>query len=457
MMKKKWLNLALISTFVLSAAGCGAPAAKPTGGDSKPSPDTKPAVSAPSGNATNTDKKLTGDFEIQYFVGGYGDAWWKEMIAEFQKKYPDLKIKESAGAKINDQMKPRWIQGNPPDFVYIDGAGANARQMVKDDQLMDITDWLKDLKNADGEKLSDLLISKPEEYEAGKNHTVPLVFGSWGTFYDKALFTKNGWEEPKDFPSFLAVADKIKASGMTPYIHTGVYPYYIAGGLLDSATVSANKDDASILKKVASLEPGIFKSEPVMKALDKIVQLRDKGLIDPGSVSLNHTDSQALWLQHKAAFIPNGLWLENEMKKDIPQGFDFGFIPSVSQDKGGKYIAIPYTSTIAVAKKAKNPDAAKAFIQFLFTKQHAVRWAELTGALMNVKADLDSSKASNVVKSAMKYYNSSNTVVAPEVVLPADVEKARNDAIVALTTSKITPAEWADRMEKAAEKARASK
>lgn len=458
MKKSKWLNLALISTFVLSAAGCGTPAAKPTGGDTKPSTDTKPAATAPSGTANaSADKKLTGDFEIQYFVGGYGDAWWKEMIAEFKKKYPDLNIKESAGAKINDQMKPRWIQGNPPDFVYIDGAGANARQMVKDDQLMDITDWLKDLKNVEGEKLSDLLISKPEEYEPGKSHTVPLVFGSWGTFYDKALFAKNGWEEPKDFPSFLAVADKIKASGMTPYIHTGVYPYYIAGGLLDSATVSANKDDASILKKVAALEPGIFKSEPVMKALDKIVQLRDKGYIDPGSVSLNHTDSQALWLQHKAAFIPNGLWLENEMKKDIPQGFDFGFIPSIAQDTGGKSIAIPYTSTIAVAKKAKNPEAAKAFIQFLFTKQHAVRWAELTGALMNVKADLESSKASNVVKSAMKYYNSPNTVVAPEVVLPADVEKARNDAIVALTTSKITPAEWADRLEKAAEKARGSK
>ena len=70
---------------------------------------------------------------------------------------PDLKIKESAGAKINDQMKPRWIQGNPPDFVYIDGAGSNTRQMVTDDQLMDITDWLKDAKNVDGKKILDLL------------------------------------------------------------------------------------------------------------------------------------------------------------------------------------------------------------------------------------------------------------------------------------------------------------
>jgi N-acetylglucosamine transport system substrate-binding protein len=453
---KKWMNIALVSTFVLSAAGCGSPTA-PTGGDAKTGTDSKPSATTTGGTTTSSEPKLTGDFEIQYFVGGYGDAWWKEVIGEFQKKYPELKVKESAGAKINDQMKPRWIQGNPPDVVYIDGAGSNATQMVKDDQLMDLTDWFKTAKNADGDKISDLFIAKPEEYVTGKNHTLPLVFGSWGTFYDKAMFAKNNWEEPKDFPSFLAIAEKIKASGVSPYIHTGVYPYYIAGGLLDSAIVSANKDDASILKKISALEPGIFKSEAVMKGLDKIVQLRDKGFIDAGSVSLNHTDSQALWLQHKAAFIPNGLWLENEMKKDIPQGFDFGFIPSVTQDKGGKYVAIPYTNTIGIAKKAKNPEAAKAFLQFAFTKQHAIRWAELTGALMNVKADLESSKASNVVKSAMKFYNSPNTIVAAEVVVPADVAKAREDAIVALTQGKITPAEWGDRLEKAAEKARGSK
>ena len=86
---------------------------------------------------------VSGDFEIQYFVGGYGDAGWKRIIEGFKKKYPDVNVKESAGSKINDQMKPRWIQGDPPDFVYIDGAGSNATQMVQDDQLMDLTEYVK--------------------------------------------------------------------------------------------------------------------------------------------------------------------------------------------------------------------------------------------------------------------------------------------------------------------------
>lgn len=402
---------------------------------------------------TGGDQGLSGEFEIQYFVGGYGDKWWKHVIGEFQKVHPNLKIKQSAGSQINEQMRPRWIQGDPPDFVYIDGAGANEAQMITDGQLMDLTDYLKDVKNKDGKRILDLVIGQPTAYD-GKNYTLPLVFGAWGTFYDSAWFKENGWEKPTDFESFMAVSQKIKDAGVSPYIHTGVYPYYINGGLLNSAIVAENGGDPSIITRIANLEEGVFKSEPVMKALDKIVQMRDKGFIDPGAIALNHTDSQMAFLQHKAAFIPNGLWLENEMSNDIPEGFAFDYIPSIMQNKGEKYIAIPYTNTVAIAKKAKNPEAAKAFLEFIFTEQFAVDWAEMTGAIMNVKADLESSSASQIVKNAMGYFNSEDIVVAPVLVVNADVEKALQDGIVALLDKRITPEEWADRLEKAAAAAR---
>lgn len=442
----------------LSLAGCGgAPAAKPAD-TAKPGEAAKPADGAKPANGTKPadGAKIAGDFEIQYFVGGYGDSWWKEVIGEFQKKYPDLKIKQSAGSQINDQMKPRWIQGNPPDVVYIDGAGSNEAQMVKDDQLMDISDWVKTAKNVDGDKLTDQLIAPPQDFN-GKNFTIPLVFGSWGTFYDEALFKKNGWTVPTDWDSFLATSEKIKASGMNPYIHTGKYPYYIVGGLVNSGFVSENGDNPQILKDQEAAKEKAFKNDAVAKTLQKLVDMRDKGYFDNASFGINHTDSQMLFLQRKDAMIPNGLWLENEMKKDVPADFKFGFLPSVMQKPGGKSIAIPYTSNIAIAKKAKNPEAAKAFVQFIFTKKTATRWAELTGAIMNVKADLEATSASGVVKSAMKYFNSSNTIVAPVFKLNADLEQAENDATIALLQKKITPDEWMDRMEKAAAKVRGSK
>lgn len=448
----------MLLVLALVLAGCGAS----NNGAGKNEPTAAPATNTaapsaqPEESASPTNEgQLIGEFEIQYFVGGYGDSWWKQAIAEFQALHPELKIKESAGAKINDQMKPRWLQGDPPDFVYIDGAGSNTGQMVRDDQLMDITDWLKDAVNVEGKKIVDLLIAQPEEYEAGKSHAVPFVFGSWGTFYDKALFESKGWQPPTDWDSFLAVGDQIKADGsMDVYIHTGVYPYYINGALLDPTIVAMNNYDTSIIKKINSLEEGIWKSEPVMKALEKMVQLHEKGFINKGSVALNHTDSQMQFLQHKAAFIPNGLWVEGEMASDVPNGFDFGFVPSIGQDSGGKFVANPYTSTVAIAKKAKNPEAAKAFMQFIYTETQAKKWAEMSKAPSNIKADLSGTNATRLTIEAAQFYSSPDTVVSPEVVIPEQLVNERNNATMALTEGKITPQQWAERMEEATANAR---
>ncbi|MFC5402522.1 ABC transporter substrate-binding protein [Cohnella soli] len=461
MRTKKTIFTGLASVLVLSAAlaGCGnsnnsakeSERSSPTASSSASSSDN----ASPSASASSNAPKVAGDFEVQYCVGGYGDAWQKAVLSEFKQKYPDVNIKESAGPKINDQMKPRWIQGDPPDLVFIDCAGGlDVPQAIKDGQLMDLTDWYKTAENSDGELISANLIAQPQQYD-GKIYSIPYVFGSWGTFYDQALFRKNNWEVPTDFDSFLAVSQKIKDSGMTPYIHAGVYPGYFNGGFLFPAIVSNNGDDPSIINDIASLKPGVFKSEPVMKALQQVVTMRDKGFIDKAAIALNHTDSQIQFVQHKDAFVPNGLWVENEMKKDTPAGFEFGMIPSITQKPGGKYIANPYSSPVAIAAKAKNPEAAKAFIQFMYTKKSATEFAELAGALLNYKIDLNGTKASGLSVSASKYYSSPDLIVLPAVSINADVTKEMENAIIALTAGKITPEEWADRVEKAAEKARA--
>lgn len=453
------LGIAAMMT-VVPLAGCGS-SDNNNGGSASPgassaSPSTSPssgASASPSASPSDSGSaapgasqtKLTGDFEIQYFVGGYGDKWWKKVIADFKAANPDLNVIEDGGPKINDQNKPRWIGGNPPDFVYIDGPNLNDRQMVEDGQLEDLTDWLQTATNIDGDKILDILAQAPQKYD-GKIYNIPLVLNSWGIFWDKALFKEKGWQEPTNFDEFMQVSETIKAAGITPFIHTGKYPYYINGAFLYPAIVSNNNDDYTILQDMAANKIDAYKSPAVLAALNQIVQMRDKGFIDKASIQINHTDSQMLFLQHKDAFIPNGLWLPNEMAKDVPQGFDFGFIPSITQKAGGKVVANTSTATVAIAKKAKNPEAAKAFLQFIFSKAQASQWAELSGAPSNIKGDISSSSAPSFVKDAAKYLTDPNTVVIPTITFNADVDKAMQDATDALTIGKITPEEWVKRV-----------
>ncbi|MEX2460998.1 MAG: extracellular solute-binding protein [Paenibacillaceae bacterium] len=452
MKSKKWLVLSLVFALVLTMlAACGKSSTKETA-SSTPVPATEataaPATAAPAATPAPDagPAKLTGDFEIQYFVGGYGDTWWKKVIADFQALNPDLKIKEDAGPKINEQNKPRWIGGTPPDFVYIDGPELFDKQMVTDGQLEDLTAYIADAKTVDGDKILDLLAQAPQQFD-GKIYDIPLVLGSWGIYWDKAFFKAKGWDAPTDFPSWLATMDKIKAEGSSaPFIHTGKYPYYINGGVLFPAIVSANNGDYKLLQDMANNDPVAWKNPAIIKALNQIVTIRDKGFIDKASTAINHTDSQSQFLQHKDAFIPNGLWMPNEMAKDVPGDFDFGFTTSLTQDAGQKAVAITSTANVAIAKKAKNKEAAKAFLQFIFAKAQASQFAELSGAPSNIKGDISSSKAPSYVKDAAAVFTSDNTIVVPAVSFSADVDKAMQDASLALSIGRITPDEWVKRV-----------
>ena len=48
-------------------------------------------------------------------------TWWKELIAAYEKKYPDVKInlQQVPFAQFVKQMTVRFAAGNPPDIVHL--------------------------------------------------------------------------------------------------------------------------------------------------------------------------------------------------------------------------------------------------------------------------------------------------------------------------------------------------
>ncbi|HET7626820.1 MAG TPA: ABC transporter substrate-binding protein [Bacillales bacterium] len=408
----------------------------------------------------NEGKAVSGTLEIQYFVGGYGDAWWKAVIKDFQAKYPEVDVKQYAGPNINKEMKTRWISNNPPDVVYIDGAGASETQMVEDGQLMDLSEWINTVKLPDGTPLKDSFIVPPSKYDGGKIFSLPLVFDTWGTWYDKNWFEKEGFDVPKDFPSWMASMQEIKEkAGIAPFVTTGKYPYYFLRGVLYPAIAAAGGDE--LLNAVIDGEKGAWTSDKVLGVMKKVQQMQEKGFIDPGFAALSHTQSQMNFLLHKNAYIPVGFWLPNEMAKDVPDDFQFGFIPSPMNEPGEPMVIVPDLRPLAIAKKAENPEAAKAFVQFVFQKKYASKFAELTGAMMNMKGvDLSSNpKVPDYLKDANEMINNPDKVAIHHKNHPmgADLETPISNALVSLLLGKIDAEQFCQKAEQAAEKYRNNK
>ena len=105
-MKKRFrqlLSLVLSCALMSSLAACGG--------------ETSSSASNSDGSVSSLpadDGTVSGTLEIQYFVGGYGSAWWEWLVEAFQEEYPDVEVVVNAGSDINETMTTRWISGNPP-------------------------------------------------------------------------------------------------------------------------------------------------------------------------------------------------------------------------------------------------------------------------------------------------------------------------------------------------------
>ncbi|WP_188207139.1 ABC transporter substrate-binding protein [Alkalibacillus aidingensis] len=402
------------------------------------------------------DGEISGELEIQYFVGGYGDSWWKEVISDFEAEYPDVEVVEHAGASINEEMRSRWVSGNPPDVVYIDGAGSSETQMVEDGQLMNLTDWAGEIELEDGSPILDSFIAEPSDFD-GELYSLPLVFDAWGTWYDMALFDEGGYEVPSDFESFMSTMGDIQeGEGIEPFVTTGQHPYYFSRGMLYPAFAAYGGNE--LLADIIQGADGAWETDEAVEIMQGVEDMVEAGYVDSGLGALNHTQSQMNFLLHENAFIPVGFWLPNEMEGDTPEDFEYGFIPSPMNPEGEPMAIVPDLRPLAIAEEADNPEAAKAFVEFVFTREYAQLFSEHTGAIMNIEG-VDLSENPNVPE----YLIEANEMINdPEQVqiyykphpMSADLETPLSDSLVSLLLGNITAEEFIEEAEEAAEEYR---
>jgi len=448
--KKRIGFLLIIALFAIFMVACSSDEAEEV--DAVDEPDDTEEDTTETDADDGADGEVSGDLEIQYFVGGYGDSWWKEVIADFQEEYPDVNIIEHAGPNINDEMRSRWVSNDPPDVVYIDGAGSSETQMVEDGQLMNLTEWVEEIELDNGDKLIDSFIVDPGKFD-GEIFSLPLVFDTWGTWYDEAWFEEEGFSVPEDFDTFMDSMKEIQdKAGIDPFVTSGQHPYYFIRGMLYPAFGAAGGDE--LLADIIQGEEGAWERDEVVKIMENVEEMQQEGMFDSGLGALNHTQSQMNFLLHDNAFIPVGFWLPNEMENDIPEDFDFGFIPSPMQDANEPFAVVPDLRPLAIAEEAENPEAAKAFVEFAFTRDYAMSFSEHTGAIMNI-TDVDLSGNDEVPSyliDANEMINDPDQVQIYEKPHPmsADLEEPLGDALMSLMLGNSSAEEFIEAAEKAA-------
>lgn len=427
------LLLAMVSLLGLVGCGGGSQQAQPTGG------------------GFNESGVLEGSFELQIFAGGYGSQAWEEIVAAFEAEHPELDVIVYMDANVNKQMQTRWIQGNPPDFVFLTGSNLPIEEYLAEGLLMDLTDFYETAKMCDSE---DLLKDHINPYLVprydGKVVQMPILMSCYGMWYDAALYEQQGLTQPSNFDEMKALGATAKSKNLSTFIYPGQNAGYLTWGLVMPAVAAYGQEYFDKIHLAS--DPSAFRDQRFISVLKRLEELADAGYFHQGTVSLNHIQSQMQWLQHSGLMIPNGLWLENEMKKDIPDGFKMRYSPSPLITADQTPTIISDSATVGIPTAAKNPDAAKEFLRFLYKPENIVKFTEMANVPIATDADTSHTELSDSAKYVQTVLNGDNIQLVKKNGGWGSVDSVFNDCMNKIVLNKMSAEEAAEEIAKECER-----
>ncbi len=386
---KKLTALMCALLFVITiAGGCAKVGDQPQASDQSESTGT--ATGETTGNK---------ELHIAVFQGGYGREVWDTLAKNFEAEHDGVTVNITANPKIGDVIRPQIMSGNAPDLIYLASTNESGilQSLIQDKQLENLDDiFTEDMKA----KFIDGTLSAPTiaPYGDGKIYAAPLFYSTMGLFYNKTLFKENGFQVPKTWDEFFALGDAAKKKGIALFTYAAANDPSYNEIVMSPAIASAGGEQ--LLADCFNYKKGAWSSDAVKKVFGIYDKMAKGGYLLDGTLAMTHTQSQEQFLQNKALFIPNGNWLENEMK-ETPRadGFEFGFTGIPVFDESDTPCVWSNIEEIYIPSQAKEIDLAKEFMKFLYTDESIKLFAENVGSIPPIQgaADIVKDKLSDSV------------------------------------------------------------
>ncbi|MFB7273232.1 N-acetylglucosamine/diacetylchitobiose ABC transporter substrate-binding protein [Streptomyces sp. NPDC056244] len=349
----------------------------------------------------------TAPLDFVLFDGGFGTEYATDAVKQYEKAFPEAKVKFTPTQKIQSQLQPRFNGGTPPDLI--DNSGAEQMDMgvlVGKKQLADLTPLLDAPSYDDpAKKVRDTL--RPGVVEMGQFDGDPVwimyyAYTVYGVWYSQTALDRLDAEYPEDWDAMLALCEKAKKKNIAGWTYAGKYPYYIPFSLYPFIGKIGGRE---VLDAIDNLEPNAWKNPAVKSAFEAYYELFKKGYILQGTPGLDHIQSQTAWTEGKALFIPNGSWVENEAAKTTPADFQMKVAAPSSLDSSDK---LPFGTIWAsggepfiVPSKAKNPDGGMEQLRIMLSEASSKNFTTKVKSLTSFNGGTDGLTLSTALQSGV--------------------------------------------------------
>jgi raffinose/stachyose/melibiose transport system substrate-binding protein len=346
--------LAPLAAAAVLAGACSAPGAAPTS-----PPGSNAAVSTAIGSAPLT-------LEL-YAETGFPLA--KALADEFTKQHPHVKfnVREDQFTVIVENAPRVLASGNAPDIIRL----PTMVDLVKDGLLKNLDPYyaaygwqkfpasqLVQLRVADG--------GRPRG--TGSLYAMGLGYSVTGVFYNKALAQRAGMTAPPatvaEFEQLLARA---KTAGVPPIMQ---FNKNTAGiNFAHQALQNQFGDPAQVADWIFQKPGATFDTPAALKATQAIARWAKEGYFPKDANAIDYTTMMSEFQKGNGLFMFNGDWESANLDKAMPGNVGFFLFPSESA--GGKHVAMSAPNTFGIGAKAKHPDAAAFFLNWVHTNAKA--------------------------------------------------------------------------------------
>ncbi|MGG1679338.1 ABC transporter substrate-binding protein [Neobacillus sp. NRS-1170] len=300
--------------------------------------------------------------------------YFEEVVKDFEKQNPNIKIKMEAIADEPIKDKLRVILGGNevPDIMF-SWSGEFARKFVRANAALDLTPYL----NEDTAWKNSFIPASLQPFTSdGKNYGIPLRFNGKFFVYNKKIFEKYNLQEPATWDEFLQTLDTLKKGGETPLILGNQDPWaaihYLTG---------LNQKEVSQDVRMKDYNPGSgeFTDPGYVKAMQLLADLNKKGYFMKNVNSSSHDMAKQLFFAGKGAIMYVELEEFADMDKNMKGNWGFFPMPSITDGKGNQNFITGAPDGFIVSSKTKHPKEAIQFLKFLTSKENSLKLVKQIG------------------------------------------------------------------------------
>jgi ABC-type glycerol-3-phosphate transport system substrate-binding protein len=306
--------------------------------------------------------------------------WLDGIKARYEKTYPGSKVTYVLtpinNAQFTAQIAAAFASKKVPDAMLVYSGGYTTPYMLS--SLEKLNSDVASVPGFYATQTSWNLSCLNLDCKGGKGeiYAIPNDAGTYGLFWNKALFRKAGVAAPpKTYTQFLADCAKFKAKGIIPLAYgdrdgystdnwvTYDYSSYMAPG--DIAAVNAGK-----LK---------YSSPKLVRPLQALVKFKQQGCVNADASTHENNDANSYFTSGKAAMVLMFPFVIKAFEHALGKDLAIARLPQ-SGPHPGRSAANSFHNWV-IPKNAHNKAGAWSYIQMAVDAKGATSLATVVGAL----------------------------------------------------------------------------